>query len=207
VPDRYDIVLFDLLSALLDSWSLWDDVAGDPEAGRRWRMRYLQATNEAAGFEPYLPLIARAAAAVGLPGSLAGVLEKRWSELNPWLETTEVLAELAKHHRLGVVTNCSEALGRAAVRRIPIEFGLVLTAEQADCFKPDPRIYAQAIEALDAKPERVLYVAGSPYDVLGAAKSGMPVYWHNRLGLSDPSISSRASFESASLQDLVACTS
>ena len=31
---RYDAVLFDLLTALLDSWTLWDSVAGSQEAGR-----------------------------------------------------------------------------------------------------------------------------------------------------------------------------
>ena len=34
---RYDAVLFDLLSALLDSWTLWTEVAGNPGAARRWR--------------------------------------------------------------------------------------------------------------------------------------------------------------------------
>ena len=41
---RYDAVLFDLLTALLDSWTLWADVAGDPRAARRWRERYLALT-------------------------------------------------------------------------------------------------------------------------------------------------------------------
>src|SRR5437868_274238 len=30
-------ILFDLLTALLDSWTLWDAVAGKPADGRRWR--------------------------------------------------------------------------------------------------------------------------------------------------------------------------
>ena len=29
----------------------------------------------------------------------------------------------------------------------------------------------------------MLYVAGSPFDVCGAHALGMPVYWHNRIGL------------------------
>jgi hypothetical protein len=41
---RYDAVLFDLLTALLDSWALWTEVAGDPRAARRWRERYLALT-------------------------------------------------------------------------------------------------------------------------------------------------------------------
>ncbi|WP_395708628.1 hypothetical protein [Reyranella sp.] len=38
---RYDAVVFDLLTVLLDSWSLWNDVAGSAEAGLAWRRRYL----------------------------------------------------------------------------------------------------------------------------------------------------------------------
>jgi hypothetical protein len=41
---RYDAVLFDLLTALLDSWSLWNAVAGSEDAGRRWRAEYLRIT-------------------------------------------------------------------------------------------------------------------------------------------------------------------
>ena len=34
---RYGAVVFDLLTALLDSWTLWNAVAGSEEAGMRWR--------------------------------------------------------------------------------------------------------------------------------------------------------------------------
>jgi hypothetical protein len=33
---RYAAVLFDLLTGLLDSWTVWNRVAGSEEAGRRW---------------------------------------------------------------------------------------------------------------------------------------------------------------------------
>jgi len=32
---RYDAVLFDLLTALLDSWTLWKGVASSKESGRK----------------------------------------------------------------------------------------------------------------------------------------------------------------------------
>jgi len=38
---RYDAVAFDLLTALIDSWTLWNAVAGSADAGLRWRRRYL----------------------------------------------------------------------------------------------------------------------------------------------------------------------
>ena len=34
---RFDAVLFDLLTALLDLWSLWNAVADSASVGRAWR--------------------------------------------------------------------------------------------------------------------------------------------------------------------------
>ena len=57
----YDAVLFDLLTALLDSWKLWNSVAGSQTAGRRWRAEYLKLTYAAGGYRPYENLVAKAA--------------------------------------------------------------------------------------------------------------------------------------------------
>ena len=37
-------VLFDLLTALLDSWTVWNAAAGSEEKGRAWRAEYLRLT-------------------------------------------------------------------------------------------------------------------------------------------------------------------
>lgn len=198
----YDAVLFDLLSALLDSWSLWDDVAGDSTLGREWRMHYLRATYSTERYEPYLPLIGESAKAVGIAKAQAGILADRWCELTPWPEATEIVAELASTTTIGVITNCSEELGLEAANMLGVGFDTVLTAERAGYYKPDPRIYEKAIEEIGEAPERILYVAGSPYDVRGAAAAGMPVYWHNRIGLVDIEASSNAIESSDTLDGL-----
>ena len=196
---RYNAVLFDLLSALLDSWKLWDEIAGDPTSGREWRLQYLKAAAGTRQYEPYIPLIQNAAEAVRLAPSKANVLASRWGELAPWPEATEIVSELASEVRIGAVTNCSEELGVQAARKIGAEFDVVLTAERAGCYKPDQRIYRMAIKEIGESPERILYVAGSPYDVCGAAAAGMSVYWHNRTGLVDVEASSTAACSADSL--------
>lgn len=204
---RFDAVLFDLLSALLDSWSLWDELAGDPETGRRWRMRYLEMTSGAGSYVPYLPLVASAAKAEGLDGSLADTLAERWHELEPWPEARQVVERLSGVTRIGVVTNCTESMGQTAAARLKCPFEFVLTAEQAGFYKPDRRIYQQAIDSLGLHPGRILYVAGSPFDAIGAANAGLPVYWHNRLGLEDAMVGCHAEviYESLShLPELIA---
>lgn len=177
------VILFDLLSALLDSWSLWDDIAGGDGPGRRWRMEYLQRTYATGAYVPYLDLVADSAESVGLPRALAGRLEARWDELAPWPGAGPALRELARDLPLGVVTNCSDTLGQRAADLVGAPFHAVVTAESAGFYKPDPRIYVAGAEALAAQPDEVLFVAGSPFDVAGAHATGLRVVWHNPLGL------------------------
>ena len=180
---RYDAVVFDLLTALLDSWTLWNSVAGSSADGRRWRQRYLEITYGCGAYRPYGALVREAAVDVGLPGSLAERLESRWSEIEPWPEAPGVLATLADRLPLAVVTNCSERLGRTAAERVGDLFKVVITAESAGFYKPRPEPYRTALRALGTRPERTLFVAGSAADVPGAHNVGMPVFWHNRMSL------------------------
>jgi 2-haloacid dehalogenase len=184
---QFDGVLFDLLTALLDSWTLWDSVAGSAEAGRRWRAAYLRRTYETGAYRPYELLVAEAAVEAGLSPTLAANLAARYGELEPWPEVREVLAALRLQGlRLGVVTNCSEKLGREAVAWTGIEFDVVVTAERAGCYKPDPRPYRMALAELDLTVSRCLFVAGSAYDLLGTGKVGLATYWHDRIGMTPP---------------------
>src|SRR5437667_1779295 len=108
---KFDVVLFDLLTALLDSWGLWNSVAGNEESGRKWRGAYLRRTYEAGAYRPYDTLVAEAAAEVGLAPAIAARLAARYGELQPWPEAGEVLGLLRRGGAaLGVVTNCSEEL-------------------------------------------------------------------------------------------------
>jgi 2-haloalkanoic acid dehalogenase type II len=184
---RFDGVLFDLLTALLDSWSLWNDVAGGVAAGQRWRAEYLRRTYRAGAYRPYEAMVAEAAEAVGLQPGLAGALAGRYAELQPWPDVREALAELAAAGlRLGVVTNCSEELGRLAARCVGIDFDVVVTAERAGCYKPDPRAYRLALVELGIAPDRCLFVAGSAYDLVGTGAVGLLTYWHDRIGMTPP---------------------
>ena len=178
-------VLFDLLTGLIDSWSLWDRVAGDGD-GWRWRAAYLRNTYATAAYRPYEALVREAAVEVGLPATLADRLIERYGELAPWPEVAQVLGALEGQIPLAVVTNCSEALAGVVAARTGIGFAAVVSAERAGFYKPHPRPYRLALEALGATPETSLFVAGSAYDLYGASAIAMPVYWHNRIGLEAP---------------------
>jgi 2-haloalkanoic acid dehalogenase type II len=183
---RCEAVLFDLLSALLDSWSLWSDVAGGAEAGRRWREALLARTSAAGAYRDYETLVAEAARAAGLEPARALELVARWDELRPWPEAPAALASLRGRVKTAVVTNCSEALGARALAALGAAFDAVVTAERAGFYKPDPRPYALALRELGLPVARALFVAGSAYDLLGGARAGLAVVWHNPLGLQVP---------------------
>ena len=184
---RFDAVLFDLLTALLDSWTLWDNVAGATEDGRRWRAAYLRRTYATGAYRPYELLVAEAAAETGLSPSLAAQLAARYAELKPWPEVREVLRALhCDGLALGIVTNCSEELGATAVACTGVEFEAVVTAERAGYYKPHPRPYQMALDELGVVPSRCLFVAGSAYDLFGTHKLGLQTYWHDRVGMTPP---------------------
>ena len=184
---RYDAVLFDLLTALLDSWSLWNSVAGSSEAGLRWRRAYLRITYQTGAYRPYEDLVAEAAEHAGLDRSLAAALDARYAELQPWPDVTRTLMRLADAGLpLAVVTNCSHRLGLVAAERVGVPFSQVVTAEEVGVYKPDPRPYRLALDRLGVEPGRCLFVAGSAYDLVGTAAVGLPTYWHDRIGMELP---------------------
>jgi 2-haloacid dehalogenase len=183
VPGDYDAILFDLLTALIDSPALWNRVAGNAEDGARWRAAYLRLTYSAGAYRPYESLVAQAAAAAGLPRSLADDLAAGYDGLEPWPEAPSVLGALNERVALGIVTNCSERLGRVAAARVGVDFAVIVTAESAGFYKPHPRPYQTALAAIGVAAGRCLFVAGSAYDLFGTAGLGLPTYWHNRLGM------------------------
>ena len=181
---RIEAVLFDLLTALLDSWSVWNHAAGSEADGLRWRRAYLELTYGCGIYRPYEDLVREAADKAGVPASAADALAARWDTLQPWPEAPSLLSDLAARNiRLGVVTNCSIKLGQRAAARVDAPFSVVLTSEETGYYKPRPESYRAVLDRLGTDPARTLFVAGSPADIPGAAGVGMPVFWHNRAGL------------------------
>lgn len=183
---RFEGVLFDLLTGLLDSWSLWDAVAGGAATGRAWRHEYLALTYATGSYRPYETLVAEAGQRQHLPAGIAEELVARWDELEPWPEVPDVLRAIDGLAIMGVVTNCSEELGHRAAARAGARFDTVVTAEAAGAYKPRPEPYQLALTQLGLPAERVLFVAGSYYDIQGATNAGMPVWWHNRISMDSP---------------------
>ncbi|KAK5046332.1 hypothetical protein LTR84_008476 [Exophiala bonariae] len=180
-------IVFDLLTALLDSWTVWDasTPSGTPEEGRVWRKRYLEVTFGQGAYVPYEDLVEISARDVGLPSSVAKNLLREWENMKPWPEAGDALRRLrAQGYKLGVVTNCSKHLGRIAAGKVGENvFDAIVTAEESGFYKPATQAYQAIFPALGVDASEILFVAGSAGDVEGATDAGMKVVWHNRVGL------------------------
>ncbi len=182
---KFNAITFDLLTALVDSWTLWAKVAGGEELGRHWRSTSLRIVTSAGVYQPYDQMVRRAAVEVGLAPARADELIARWTEIKPWPETPAILRRL-RQRRLAIVTNCSQRLAEIAAAATGGAFEVIMSAERAGYYKTDQRAYLAAAQALGLKPAEILFVAGSAHDVPGAAGAGMKVYWSNRQGLPVP---------------------
>ena len=172
---RFRAIIFDLLTALLDSWTLWGDIAGDEELGAQWRRRSLELIYASGEYRPYREILVEVAGE-----EFAAELLRRWDELEPWPEAPAVLRDLATDHRLALITNTSEDLAQRAAAKLGVEVDRLVSAESVGYYKPRPEPYRAGMQA----GQPALFVAGSPGDVPGAEAVGLPVVWHNRVGAS-----------------------
>ncbi|RFU75946.1 haloacid dehalogenase, type ii [Trichoderma arundinaceum] len=182
---RPKAIIFDLLTALLDSWTLWDasTTCTTVAEGRHWRARYLELTFGTGAYVPYEQLVHKAAKDVGLPDLAPRTLLENWDKLQPWPEVAQVLEQLKlKGYKLGVVTNCSQRLGTIAADIVG-NFDSVVTAEESGFYKPAGQAYQAILTIMGVQAEDALFVAGSAGDVEGATHAGMKVVWHNKIGL------------------------
>jgi len=108
-----------------------------------------------------------------LPESL-----RKWM---PWPDTVEALQRLKKQYQLAIISNVDDDLFAATARHLQVQFDHVITAEQAQCYKPCLEIFGLALSRIGVAPERVLHVGQSVYhDVIPAKSIGLSTVWVNR---------------------------
>lgn len=120
----------------------------------------------------------------GLDEVVEGYLRLRRGPVAAYDDVRPCLDMLAPRYRLGVVTNAAAAqqMPKIEAAGLAAYFEVVVTT---DCGygKPDPAIFALALEQLDAAAERAVYVGDSlGWDVAGAKRAGMTAVWLNRHG-------------------------
>ncbi len=96
-------------------------------------------------------------------------------------DSAAALERLQRRFRLGIITNCDDDLFAASNRRLGVTFDWVVTAEQAQSYKPSERNFEVAFERLGLPRDRVLHVAQSLFhDHVPAKRLGLSSVWIDR---------------------------
>lgn len=160
---RYDVHVIDefLLEAFAE---LEPQLQAEGGAYREVLARLLQRLGERLAFQPKPEELA------GFAGSIA-----HWPAFD---DTVEALAALAGHFELAVVSNIDDDLFAHSAKLLQAPFAHVVTAQQAQAYKPNPKVFELALSQVKAP---VLHVAQSRFhDIVPATAAGLDTVWINR---------------------------
>ncbi len=100
-------------------------------------------------------------------------LNRAWHRLDPWPDVVAGLHRLKKRFVLATLSNGNVALTVNMAKHAGLPWDLILGAEIAQAYKPDPRVYQNAMMLLNLRPEECLMVAAHNDDLVAAAATGM----------------------------------
>ena len=100
-------------------------------------------------------------------------LNLAWHRLDAWPDVPTGLARLKRGYAIAPVSNGNISLMVDLARRNGFPWDVILGAEIAGDYKPKPRVYLAAADALDLKPEACMMVAAHSSDLAAAAALGL----------------------------------
>ena len=107
---------------------------------------------------------------------LSGVVHR----FDPWPDSAEALARLRADRLVVALTNADPAELAGFSLHGGLAWHLALSTRPSRTFKPDPRAYAVAIEALELERAEIMKVAAHAWDLRGAAELGLQTCYVRR---------------------------
>jgi 2-haloacid dehalogenase len=204
IPKQITFVTFDVYGTLID----WDSGAVDAftkEATRDGftidaddlipRFHEVQQQIESGSYELYAEVLRRTAVQIAkdlgwpLEPSRSGFLPDSVMRWPAFKETNTTLAKIAKKHSIGLISNIDDKLLGLTRRHLatptgrPLDFDLVVTAQQVRSYKPDPAHFTECERRIGTKKGWVHVGASYYHDVEPCIKKKIPVIWVNRHGV------------------------
>ena len=159
-----------------------------------WFRRYGEEAHRAAGFgewqasftvESFERLVAEH---LGPDPALAARLVASYRAAAParlaiFPDAEPLLERLGARYPLGLISNGPSELQRPKIEKFALErhFEVVLVSGELGIRKPDPRIFAMALEALGVSPAGCVFIGDNPTDdIAGARAFGLSAIWVNR---------------------------
>lgn len=109
----------------------------------------------------------------GLSEAALAEINLAWHRLDGWPDSARGLARLKRKFIVAPVSNGNIALMVDLARRNAFPWDAILGAEIAGDFKPKPRVYQAACEALGLAPAACMMVAAHSNDLAAAAACGL----------------------------------
>jgi 2-haloacid dehalogenase len=110
---------------------------------------------------------------VYLPAREQETLVQAWRRLRAWPDTRRGLERLRTRYRTATLSNGHVALLVDLFRFADLRVDAILSSQLAGSYKPDPRVYARALELLECQPGQAAMVAAHGDDLVAAAKVGL----------------------------------
>ena len=132
-------------------------------------------------------------------------LMEAYLQLDCYPEVPEALAELkSRGFKIAILSNGTPKMLEAAVRNSGLETMIpeIFSVEKAGVFKPDPRVYQIAVDALKVKPQEIAFQSSNAWDASGAGAFGFKVAWINRFGQRPERLPDKPDVEIQSLSEL-----
>jgi len=108
-----------------------------------------------------------------LSEDVARNLNLAWHRIDAWPDVPGGLSRLKRRFMLAPVSNGNISLMVDVARRNGFPWDAILGAEIAGDFKPKPRVYLAACDALDLPPGDCMMVASHTSDLFSAAACGL----------------------------------
>jgi 2-haloacid dehalogenase len=195
IPKTVSFVTFDVYGTLID----WETGVYEAFAAEGERDGFtvdrdeliplfheVQQQIQAGSYELYAEVLRRTAVQIAkqlgwpLEPSRSGFLPDSVHRWKPFKETNSVLQKVAKNHKVGLISNIDDKLLGQTRRHIPLDFDLVVTAQQVRSYKPDPAHFTEAERRIGTKKGWVHVGASYFHDVEPTLKKKIPVIWVNR---------------------------
>ena len=195
LPAKPTFVTFDVYGTLID-WEtgIWDafSAEADRDGFTLDRDVLLEMFHEikreiqAGSYELYAEVLRRTAIEIAkrlgwpLEPSRSGFLPDSVAGWPPFKETRVQLDKLSKKYKLGLLANIDDKLLGQTRRLIPVDFDLVVTAQQVRSYKPESAHFSECARRIGGKKGWVHIAASHYHDVEPCVKAKVPVIWVNR---------------------------
>jgi 2-haloacid dehalogenase len=141
---------------------------------------------EGGSYELYAEVLRRTALEIAkridwpLEPSRSGFLPDSVQRWAPFKETNVQLRKFTSKFQTGLISNIDDKLLGQTRRHIPMDFDLVVTAQQVRSYKPDPAHFKECERRVGGKKGWVHIAASHYHDVEPCVKAKVPVIWVNR---------------------------